>query len=55
MKTFLLPEDLRNDLLAYLMQRPYAEVDKGVARLQALSEAPPPPPADQRTTDEKKG
>lgn len=43
MKLFLLPEDLKNDLLAYLMEQPYKLVATGVARLQAVVEAPPPP------------
>jgi len=49
-KLFLMPEDLRKDILGYLMSRPYAEVAKGVQRLEALAElgplaAPPLPPA----------
>ena len=41
-KHFLLPEDLRNDLIAYLGSRPYNEVAQGMAKLLALVEAPPP-------------
>jgi hypothetical protein len=53
MKTLLLPEDLRDRLLAYLMERPFKEVVAGVAQLQALQEAPSylPPPT---LPDEKK-
>lgn len=40
-KLYLLPEDLRNDLLGYLVQRPYAEVALGVKRLEALAPVPP--------------
>jgi hypothetical protein len=40
MKTLLLPEDLRDRLIAYLMERPFKEVVTGIAQLQALQEAP---------------
>ncbi len=45
MKTYLLPEDLRNDLLAHLYQQPYGSVAKGVQRLEALPALPEVPPA----------
>lgn len=47
-KVYLITEQLRSDLLAYLVQRPYAEVAKGVEQLLKLepvpAPAPPPPP-----------
>lgn len=42
-KTFLLPEDIRNALLGYLVQRPYSEVAKGVQMLEGLPELPEAP------------
>lgn len=42
MKTYLLPESLRNDLLAYLHEQPFKSVAAGVGRLMALEEAPIP-------------
>lgn len=39
MKMFLLPEDLRRELLTFMMQQPYALVAKGVEKLQGLAEA----------------
>lgn len=53
MKTYLLPESLRNDLIAYLHARPYSEVAKGVQALEALQPAPEPVPA-QSSTEAKK-
>jgi hypothetical protein len=44
MKTFLLTEQQRDILIAYLMERPFKEVATGIAQLQALPEAPPPAP-----------
>lgn len=40
MKTYLLPETVRDAVLNYLVQRPYAEVAQGVAALQRLEEVP---------------
>jgi hypothetical protein len=42
--TYALPAELREALLKYLVQRPYAEVAEGVAQLSALQ--PIPAPAD---------
>jgi hypothetical protein len=39
-KTFILAEEQRTVLLGYLYSRPYGEVAKGVAMLQALPEIP---------------
>jgi hypothetical protein len=46
MKQYLLPENIRAALLAYLMDRPYREVADGVQALLTLKEAPAPAPAD---------
>jgi hypothetical protein len=46
MKIFLISEDLRNNLLAYLFERPFKEVAQGIANLQGLQEAPQPPPSE---------
>jgi len=43
MKTFLLPELVRDEVVRYLASRPYAEVAQGIQALQALKEAPKPP------------
>jgi len=37
---YLLPATIRDQLLAYLVSRPYAEVAGGVAAIQALQPAP---------------
>jgi len=37
MTTYALPEQLRDELLAYLLNRPCGEVMKGVAALHALT------------------
>lgn len=47
MKLFLIPEDLKTDLLKFLYTQPYGLVAQGVQRLEAVAElisAPPPPP-----------
>lgn len=38
MKIFLLPEDLRNGLVAYLSQQPFKDVSTGVQALLTLEE-----------------
>lgn len=43
--TYALPAELREALLKYLAQRPYAEVAEGVAQLSALQPIPAPPNA----------
>lgn len=45
MKSYVLPEDVRNGLLAYLVSRPYGEVANGVRALEALAELPEAPAA----------
>lgn len=40
MKTYTLPEELRNGLLNYLTSRPWREVDEGVRALMALEPIP---------------
>lgn len=35
-KTYLLPEDLREKILGYLMSRPMLEVEAGVLQLRTL-------------------
>ncbi|NDC55496.1 MAG: hypothetical protein EBZ69_01550 [Alphaproteobacteria bacterium] len=42
---YLLPASIRDQLLAYLVTRPYAEVAGGVAAIQGLAPAPDPVPA----------
>jgi hypothetical protein len=42
---YLLPASIRDQLLAYLVSRPYAEVAGGVAAIQGLDPAPDPAPA----------
>ena len=42
MKTYLLPEVVLEAILAYLLGRPMAEVEQGVAALRSLEEAPLP-------------
>ena len=42
---YLLPASIRDQLLAYLVSRPYAEVAGGVAAIQGLAPAPDPVPA----------
>jgi hypothetical protein len=37
---YLLPASIRDQLLAYLVSRPYAEVAGGVAAIQGLAPAP---------------
>jgi len=37
---YALPHELREALLKYLMQRPYAEVAEGIAQLTALKPIP---------------
>jgi hypothetical protein len=41
---YLLPATVRDQLLAYLVSRPYAEVAGGVAAIQGLEPAPEPAP-----------
>jgi hypothetical protein len=38
MKKFILPEEIRNALLAYLLTRPMQEVENGVQLLRNLEE-----------------
>lgn len=40
MKTYLITEAQRDSLLAYLVKRPFEEVEGGVTFLRALPEAP---------------
>ncbi len=42
-KNFIITEEQRLVILGYLYSRPYGEVAKGVAMLQALPELPEPP------------
>ena len=42
---YALPHELREALLKYLVQRPYAEVAEGVAQLSALQPIPAAPDA----------
>ncbi len=44
---YLLPATVRDQLLAYLVSRPYAEVAGGVAAIQGLEPAPEPAPEAQ--------
>lgn len=39
----LMPEQFRDELLAYLSQRPYREVAPAIAALEALQPAPQAP------------
>jgi hypothetical protein len=39
---YLLPASIRDQLLAYLVSRPYAEVAGGVVAIQGLAPAPDP-------------
>lgn len=52
MKLFLLPEDLKTDLLKFLYSQPYGLVAQGVQRLEAVGELvsppPSPPPAEEK-------
>lgn len=40
--TYLLPETLGNEILAYLVQQPYAEVARLVAGLMQIVKVPEP-------------
>jgi hypothetical protein len=40
--TFLLPAEVRDAVLRYLVTRPYSEVAEGVRALLDLKPAPPP-------------
>ncbi len=51
MKQLLLPEKIRDELIAYMMTKPYAEVAQGIAILRALAEAPIQSPALQSDSE----
>jgi hypothetical protein len=42
MKQFVLDESLRNELISWMMQKPYGEVAIAIAKLQSLPEVPAP-------------
>jgi hypothetical protein len=51
-KTYLLPEDVRNAILGYLVSRPYAEVARGVQMLEGLRVVPEQPSQPAAATPE---
>lgn len=49
---YLLPDSIRQALIAYLSTKPYAEVAQGVAALQQLQPQPAAPAADAKPVND---